>query len=197
VVNACATTGALRKAQDEARAALYQEQSQRIAGDSALHVEVGHVRADLNQLRAEVQAMRTEFNAKITAMEDGLHFALPVNFAFDDATVRAQDYPVLDRFARIARKYYPGSAITVEGFADPAGSPGYNRALSERRAEAVRQYVVGKGVGPAGLKAVGYGATRFVYPGAQRDMPGAEANRRAVFVIESRAAEAAAVASGK
>ena len=188
MLDACATSGALRRAQDEQRKALAQERAERIAGDSSLRLELGNVRGDVRALRAELQAMRTDLGARITAMEDGLHFAMPVNFAFDDATVRERDHQVLDRFARVARKYYPGSAITIEGFADPAGTAEYNRALSMRRAEAVKQYLASHGVGPTGVRTVGYGATRFVNPGASHEEPGAEANRRAVFVIESRGA---------
>jgi peptidoglycan-associated lipoprotein len=119
-------------------------------------------------------------------MEEGLKFALPVNFAFDDATVRPEDVPALDRFARVVQNYYQGSKITVEGFADPAGTMAYNRALSTRRAEAVRAHLMTAGVNPDLVDAIGYGETRQVVMGAERDDPGAEKNRRVVFVVESR-----------
>ena len=127
-----------------------------------------------------------EFNTKITALEDGIKFDVPVNFAYDDATVRDQDHAALDRFAAITQKYYGGSKITIEGFADPAGSQHYNLALSQRRADAVRDYLSGKGLNMGDLKTVGYGKTRLVNPTAQKDDPGAEQNRRVVFVIETK-----------
>jgi len=46
------------------------------------------VQGDVQQLKTDLQSMRNDFNAKITAMQDGLHFDMPVNFAFNDATVR-------------------------------------------------------------------------------------------------------------
>jgi peptidoglycan-associated lipoprotein len=110
---------------------------------------------------------------------------MPVHFAFDDATVRAEDEAVLNRFAQVAQKYYPGALITVEGFADPAGSVRYNLDLSRRRAEAVKDYLSSQGLSNE-LKTVGYGKTRLVVPNAWGSETGAEQNRRVVFVIETR-----------
>lgn len=196
-----ATQSQLKHASDQqslalsqTRAALADERAQRMESDSALAQQLGMVRGDVQSLRRDLDAMKADFGAKITAMEDGLHFAMPVTFAFDDATVRPTDYPSLDRFARVAEKYYPGSKITIEGFADPAGTASYNRVLSEHRAVAVRQYLVLHGLPSGDVATVGYGKTRLVTPGASRDMPGAELNRRAVFVIESRGTTTVAMA---
>ena len=178
LLGACVTNGKFKREMTAVRGEIAAERTARTSADSAL-------RADIAALRNELQAMRTEFGAKITAMEDGLKFALPVNFAFDDATVREQDQAALQRFARIAQKYYGGSHITVEGFADPAGSARYNLALSQRRAESVRAFLESQGLSGTPLRAVGYGETRLVAPGAERDAPGAEQNRRVVFAIET------------
>jgi len=165
------------------------------ASDEALRRELGAVRGDVQALRTELQNMRTEFGAKIAMMEDGLKFAMPVNFAFNEDIVRSEDQPLLDRFARVAQKYYPGSRVTVEGFADPAGSVRYNMALSQRRAESVKSYLAQKGVEPSLVTSVGYGKTRLVTPGAWGDQPGAELNRRVVFVIETKSQNAVALAA--
>src|SRR5581483_4747357 len=96
-----------------------------------------------------------------------------------------EDRAALDRFVKIAQKYYPGSVITVEGFADPAGSVRYNLDLSRRRAEAVKEYLTSQGLTNE-IRTVGYGKTRLVVPNAWGSEPGAEKNRRVVFVIESK-----------
>lgn len=183
VMAGCATKGFVREQVAELRtaqeAALQEERSARITGDSALQAEVAALRSDM-------QTLRTEYGARITAMEEGVQFALPVNFAFDDASVREMDRPALERFAQVAMRHYPGSKITVEGFADPAGPASYNLRLSRDRAESVRAHLVQQGLSDALVRAIGYGESRPVAPGAQRDDPGAEANRRVVFVIESR-----------
>ena len=176
---ACATKGDVRRAVEAERIA-------RMAADSVLAVEMGVLRTDVNALRTDLQNLRTEFRAEITALEEGLQFAMPVNFEFDRAEVRPQDEPMIQRFAQVVQRYYPGATITVEGFADPAGTQTYNLALSRRRAEAVRSYLETLGVRNNTLRAVGYGSNRQVVPGAWGDEPGGEANRRVVFVVESR-----------
>ena len=181
MLSACATKGFVRDqvgmVRDTLGAQIATERSERTAADEAL-------RGDIAALRTELQTMRSEFGAKITALEDGLRFAFPVNFAFDDANVRPEDQAALDRFVAVAQQYYPNATITVEGFADPAGSTTYNRQLSERRAESVKSYLVGRGMSDAQLRAIGYGEQRQVNSGAWGDDPGAQANRRVVFVVE-------------
>ena len=179
----------------QTRTQLDNERAERVASDSALAAQLGMVRGDVASLRNDLETMRKEYGAKIAMLQDGLHFAMPVNFDFDDATVRTQDQPQLQRFARIAQNYYPGSKITIEGFADPAGTQQYNLALSARRAGAVRQYLVAQGLTGNELMTVGYGKTRLVNPGASRNQAGAEQNRRVTFVIESRGQATVAVAN--
>jgi peptidoglycan-associated lipoprotein len=193
----CATKGALRRAVDGERTARMQADSAQMRDLQTVRTDVDAVRGELTTLRSDIAALRTElqgmrvdFDAKITAVEEGMQFMLPVTFAFDDATVRPEDAPALDRFAQVVKKYYPTSTITVEGFADPAGSATYNRVLSERRAEAVRGHLAQAGLDGGLVRAIGYGETRQVAPGAQRDDMGAELNRRVVFVVESRDAAA-------
>jgi peptidoglycan-associated lipoprotein len=187
----CATKGYVRDRVAELRtytdSAISTERSERTAADEAL-------RTDITALRADLDSLRSEFGARITAMEEGIQFVVPVHFAFDDATVREEDRAVLERFAKVAQKYYGGSVITVEGFADPAGTTRYNLALSRRRAEAVREFLTGAGLTNE-LRTVGYGENRLITPGAERDDPGAELNRRVVFVIETRGSATSTAAS--
>jgi peptidoglycan-associated lipoprotein len=180
-LGACATKGYVNRS-------VTAERTAREATDSTHTRDIGTLRTDLQGLRTELQTLRTEFGARITAMEDQVKFTMPVTFGFDEASVREADHAALQRFASVARKYYPGANITVEGFADPAGSPRYNLALSQRRADAVREYLVSQGLEDGLLRTVGYGEARQVRRGAAKDAPGAELNRRVVFVIESAGA---------
>ncbi|HEU5207767.1 MAG TPA: OmpA family protein [Longimicrobiales bacterium] len=181
-VNACATKGALRNVEQRVanqEAALEQERNERMSADQRLA-------ADLAQLRTDLETMREDYDARIAAVENGLQFVLPVHFAFDDATVRPQDYEALDRFVDVVSKHYTGAVVTVEGFADPAGPRAYNEQLSERRADSVREYLLQRGIA-ADVRSVGYGEDRLVIDGAEKDDAGAEMNRRVVFVVETPA----------
>jgi outer membrane protein OmpA-like peptidoglycan-associated protein len=187
-LSACATRGALRRGLENERVA-------RVAADSAQSADIASLRVDVASLRADLTSLRSEFGAKISEVAQGLQFVMPVHFAYDDATVRPADQAALDRFASVAAKYYPGSKVTVEGFADPAGTIEYNLALSQRRADAVRAYITQRGLDGSLVNTIGYGESRLVR-NASRDMPGAELNRRVVFVIETPGeARAATVAA--
>jgi outer membrane protein OmpA-like peptidoglycan-associated protein len=188
-LSACATRGALRRG-------LEDERNARIAADNAQQGDIASLRTDVASLRADLTSLRTEFGAKIAEVAQGLQFVMPVHFAYDDATVRNADMAALNRFATVAAKYYPGSKVTVEGFADPAGTIEYNLSLSQRRANAVRDYITSRGLDGSLVSSVGYGESRLVRPDASRNMLGAELNRRVVFGIETPGeARAATVAA--
>jgi outer membrane protein OmpA-like peptidoglycan-associated protein len=188
MLTGCVTRGAFRDAMAEQQAALDAERVERIAADERLA-------SDLAGLRSDLDALRGEFGAQIEAVAQGLQFVMPVHFAFDDDRVRAEDYETLERFARVVDRHYAGALVTVEGFTDPAGTAAYNRALSQRRAEAVRDHLMAQGI-RAQLRPIGYGEERLVVPAAAKDDPGAELNRRVVFVIETPGQAEAAVTAG-
>ena len=200
-LSACATKGFVRK---ELATGLTSEKSERSMTDSSITSEmrteftgvkgeIATIKTDVASLRRDLTGLRTEFGAKITASENGMKFAFPVNVAYDDASVRDGDRPALDRFVQVVNKYYGGALVTVEGFADPAGSPSYNKQLSQRRAENVSSYLTQSGISGVSLRSLGFGEARQVVEGAERDQPGAEANRRVVFVVETKGASAGAV----
>lgn len=183
---ACATKGNVRDAVAEARtqmtAEVEAERQAREAADARLRSEM---ESQLAALRSDLEGLRSDYDTRITSMEDGIRFIVPVHFAFDDASVRMEDQQVLERFAQVVQRHYATSAITVEGFADPAGSQQYNLQLSQRRADAVRSQLLTLGVDGSRVRTVGYGKSRLVVTDAWGDQPGAEMNRRVVFVIES------------
>lgn len=189
VVAAC---GVKQNALDQQLGSLREEMRSEIqTGDQQVTANVGR-RIDslanrVGALERDLEAFRREFNAQVTQMHGMLRFNVPVFFAFDDATLREQDRPVLDRFAQIVRDHYQGSLITVEGFADPAGSPAYNRRLGMRRAETVKGYLTQTGgLGADQVRAVSYGEERArqVRPGEQGPGDTGVENRRVALVID-------------
>ncbi|TWI03776.1 outer membrane protein OmpA-like peptidoglycan-associated protein [Luteimonas cucumeris] len=68
-----------------------------------------------------------------------------ITFAFDSANLDPNFYPVLDNVANTLREYNQ-TVIEVAGHTDSVGTEAYNQALSERRANAVGNYLMGKGL---------------------------------------------------
>jgi peptidoglycan-associated lipoprotein len=136
-------------------------------------------------LERDLQALRTEFGTKIEQMNGKIGFAVPVNFDFDKADVREQDKAVLERFASIVKSYHPDAVITIEGFADPSGGTAYNQRLGLKRAEAVKEYLVGMGgLTPDKVRAVSYGETRTRLVNDGRGPDAGAENRRVSLVID-------------
>lgn len=186
-VSGCATRGQLSDQRAALEAAIEAERMERITADNQIYGNVERMAMSVDQLRSDLAALDSDFGAKLTQLEEGLQLAVPVHFGFDEADVNADVAPLLDRFAQIVQRHYPSATITVEGFTDPAGPAEYNRRLAQRRAEAVRNELVRRGLPASQLRAVGYGAERLVVPGAAGRQFGAELNRRVVFVIETPA----------
>jgi len=79
-----------------------------------------------------------------------------VNFATNKADLDAGAHEVLDRVA-ISLLAYPEIRVEVAGHTDSKGSRALNVRLSQKRAESVRDYLIGKGIGAERLVAKGYG----------------------------------------
>lgn len=91
-------------------------------------------------------------------------------FEYDKADLRTDAIIDLQKLATIVKRY-PRAIFTIEGYADSIGSPDYNLALSQRRAEAVKAWLlVNIGVNPFKIEAIGRGSTNYVVlPGGGTD----------------------------
>lgn len=85
-----------------------------------------------------------------------------VYFGFDKYDISSDYANLLDAHAAFLRSN-PSVRITVEGHADERGTPEYNIALGERRANAVKMYLQGKGVSADQLSIVSYGKENQLY----------------------------------
>jgi outer membrane protein OmpA-like peptidoglycan-associated protein len=150
---------------------------------NAVQRELANLRPLLDSLRNARVEVRTIDSSALVA-----RYVVPVHFAFDSAVVREPDAVILGQVAEVIRRVYPNALVTIEGFADPAGSRDYNLRLSRRRAEAVKAVMVSRfGLPLQQFRTIGYGENfeRQVAPGARRDDPGAEENRRVTFTIDA------------
>ncbi|MGE5319035.1 MAG: OmpA family protein [Hyphomicrobiaceae bacterium] len=102
-----------------------------------------------------------------------------VNFDHDKATLRANAFPMLDQ-AAASLKDWGNVKVEVAGYTDSKGNAKYNLRLSQRRAEAVRAYLISKGVSADRLTAKGYGESRPVASNATEE--GRFKNRRVELV---------------
>jgi OOP family OmpA-OmpF porin len=80
-------------------------------------------------------------------------------FKTNSAEILSSTYPKLDEVVEILKEY-PELKLEINGHTDNTGRAEYNKALSQQRAEAVRDYLVKKGIAPSRLKATGYGDER-------------------------------------
>ena len=157
------------------------------AGDEQLSRRIDDLSSRSDRLERELHSLQEEFKVAVERLQGMLRFNVPVHFAFDDATIRESDEPILDRFAKVAREFYPDAVITVEGFADPAGPMGYNLTLGQRRADSVASYLTKNGgLDRERIKTISYGeaSKRQVVPGAQGPGETGLANRRVALVID-------------
>ena len=103
-----------------------------------------------------------------------------VNFGYDSYELDGRARGILDSQAAWLAKY-PSTKITVEGHADERGTREYNIALGERRADAVKTYLAGKGFAAANIATISYGKERPLVEGS--DESAWAQNRRAATTI--------------
>ena len=101
-------------------------------------------------------------------------------FDFDSAVLKSGVNSTLDKIVEVMNKYN-GSTFEIAGHTDSIGSEAYNLDLSKRRAEAVRDYFVGKGVSESRLESKYFGETQPIESNATAD--GREKNRRVVIKV--------------
>jgi OOP family OmpA-OmpF porin len=85
-------------------------------------------------------------------------YAAVVMYDFDSAEIKSEAYPMLDEAVLILGKN-PEIKVEIDGHTDNVGPAAYNMSLSERRAKAVMQYFVDKGVEAQRLTTKGFGST--------------------------------------
>jgi len=103
-----------------------------------------------------------------------------IHFDFDKHNIRQINIPDLDQQVAYLTEH-PTARVTVEGHTDSKGSVQYNQRLSERRADAVRQYLIEKGIASSRIQVAGYSKLRPVADNETAE--GRAMNRRTEFEV--------------
>ncbi|HST09444.1 MAG TPA: OmpA family protein, partial [Terriglobales bacterium] len=191
---------AMKAAQEAARQKQEAEQAkaEALAQQQALAVEADKARqaaAQSDQLRQQAEKEKQELRARllqqlntVLATRDSAR-GLIANMS--DVLFKSGSSDLLagarERLAKVSGIVlaYPSLRLSVEGHTDSVGTDDYNQQLSEKRAEAVRQYLVQQGISGDTIVATGFGKTA---PIASNDTPeGRQQNRRVELVLSGDA----------
>jgi outer membrane protein OmpA-like peptidoglycan-associated protein len=107
-----------------------------------------------------------------------------VYFNSGKATIQPRSFKLLDQVAKLLKEHPELEKVWIEGHTDNVGKPDANLKLSQRRAEAVRDYLIKKGVESQRLEAKGFGQERPIAPNT--DAKGRATNRRVEFLTTPR-----------
>jgi outer membrane protein OmpA-like peptidoglycan-associated protein len=103
-----------------------------------------------------------------------------LSFDFDKYTLKTQAIAELDQALDVLHKN-PALRIHIEGYSCNVGSAKYNLALGERRANAARDYLIGRGVAASRLTTVSFGEEQPKYDNSRKETR--RLNRRAALVV--------------
>ena len=109
-----------------------------------------------------------------------------MNFDYDKSNIKSEFVPILDEAAQTLMDN-PDINVGIVGHTDAIGSDEYNQRLSERRAQAVKQYLVSKGIAASRLGTEGRGEQEPIAQNTKdgRDNPeGRAMNRRAELKVQ-------------
>jgi len=109
-----------------------------------------------------------------------------VHFDFDKSTLKPGARTILKRNIQLL-KDNPNAHVRIAGYTSASGTEEYNQKLSERRAKAVEEYLIGEGIiAPDRLTMIGYGESNpAMYEAAPKELysKAAKANMRVLFEI--------------
>jgi outer membrane protein OmpA-like peptidoglycan-associated protein len=132
--------------------------------------------AEMRQALAEVESASIQREQDILAIT----FKSDFSFGFDSAIIKPGAEDEIARVAAVLIKY-PQTNISIEGYTDSKGAEEYNMDLSRRRAEAVKNSLIGRGLTSSRLQTIGFGESK---PLATNDTEaGRQQNRRVRIVI--------------
>jgi outer membrane protein OmpA-like peptidoglycan-associated protein len=169
-----------RTAAEAARAAAVQQQQAAQADAERARLSAQKAEAEKSEMR---ERLRQQLSAVLETQETARGLIVNISdvlFDFNKYTLKPGARETLAKVSGILLAY-PGLKIQLEGHTDSIGSDEYNQKLSEDRANAVREYLVGQGVPGTTVTAAGFGKGN---PVASNDnAAGRQKNRRVEMVV--------------
>ena len=137
----------------------------------------GAVGAYMDKQESELRAQMRDSGVTVTRKGEDIVLNMPGNITFrtGSADLNAQFFKVLDGVAQVAKKY-DKTIIEIAGHTDNVGGSDYNRQLSQRRASAVAQYLMSRGVSEQRIMTAGGGEEHPIASNSTEQ--GRAANRR-------------------
>jgi outer membrane protein OmpA-like peptidoglycan-associated protein len=122
-----------------------------------------------------------EVKKQVVLRDNHIEIGEKIQFALSKSEILSVSFGLLDEVAKVIQENPHVQKISIEGHASDEGDDKYNLSLSKARAEAVRAYLVTKGVAADRLNATGFGESK---PLVANDSPAnREKNRRVEFNI--------------
>ncbi len=136
-----------------------------------------------------IESVLKDLGAKVTDQEIRIDLAADVLFDFDKHELRPEAVPSLEKVAEVLRSR-AGAPVTIEGHTDGKGTDAYNQPLSEKRAQAVREWLVQKGgASAARITTRGWGKSKPIVPNTRPDgsddPEGRKKNRRVEITVRT------------
>lgn len=155
------------------------------AAISQLQQKDQQLQQQIDSLKSDMQQQFSKYDARISELEGRIKVDNVALFDFNKSELKDQYKPMLDDFASVMREHHSNALVTVEGFADPAGSRAFNKRLGQARADAVRDYLVNQaGMSADQVRAVSYGEDRNRQIEKGKTHEAGSDNRRATLVID-------------
>jgi len=150
-----------------------------------------------NKMDKQAEELQRDMqNAKVERVGEGIKITFDSGILFDTnkSDLRPASVSEIDKMAAILQKY-PDTNVLVEGHTDASGTDAINQPLSERRAQAVANEALAKGVASDRISTHGYGSTQPIADNTT--VEGKQANRRVEIAIYANEKMKKAAEKGK
>lgn len=173
------------------------------SAETHAHAKEALSRAERREVKSEVRAIQglglavqgkgqdisgllRDLNAEVRGREVRIALSADVLFDFDKAELKTEARPALGKVAEVL-KSYPKATARIEGHTDGKGDEAYNLKLSQRRADAVREYLAEQGA-TLRMSTQGWGKKKPAVPNVgadgKDDPEGRRRNRRVEITVQ-------------